>query len=128
MKKTLEVPMSESGYRDLQVWVKAMALVEDVYRFAALFPDTERFGLTSQIQRAAVSIPSNIAEGYGCGGGDYGRHINIARGSLAELETQLEIADRLNYLTREQAKPIWQTAQEVGRMLTGLSKALKNRR
>jgi len=120
--------MSESGYRDLQVWVKAMALVEDVYRVTAAFPDSERFGLTSQMQRAAVSVPSNIAEGYGRGGGDYSRHVSIARGSLMELETQLEIAVRLKYLPRDQARPIRHTAQEVGRMLTGLSKALKGRR
>lgn len=116
------------GYRDLQVWGKAMSLVEQVYQLTCYFPEAERFGLISQIQRAVVSIPSNIAEGHGCGGGAFGRHISIARGSLAELETQLEIAVRLNYLTREQVKSAWQLSQEVGRMLNGLSRAVKKRR
>jgi len=118
----------QAGYRDLQVWGKAMPLVEQVYQLTSEFPDAERYGLTSQIQRAAVSIPSNIAEGHGCGGGAYSRHINIARGSLAELETQLELAVRLKYVSREQVKPVWLLAQEVGRMLNALSQVLRKRR
>lgn len=118
----------QAGYRDLQVWGKAMSLVEEVYRLTNGFPDAERFGLSSQIQRAAVSVPSNIAEGHARGGGDYSRHVSIARGSLAELETQLEIAVRLRYVTREQVKAAWKLSQEVGRMSNALSQVLKKRR
>ena len=113
-----------TGYRDLVVWQKAMSLVEDIYRLTCNFPSAERYGLTSQIQRAAVSIPSNIAEGYGSGGGNYRRHIMIARGSLMELETQLEIAVRLDFVNSDAVKPAWLLAQEVGKMLTKLSQAL----
>ena len=114
-----------TGYRDLVVWQKAMALVEEIYRLTSNFPATEQFGLTSQIQRAAVSIPSNIAEGYGGGGGNYRRHIMIARGSLMELETQLEIAVRLDFANRDAVKPVWLHAQEIGKMLTRLSQAIR---
>jgi four helix bundle protein len=78
-------------------------------------PDNERFGLTSQMQRAAVSVPSNIAEGYGRGGGDYRRFVLIARGSLMELGTQLELAVRLDLAKRDQVAAAWPLAQDVGR-------------
>lgn len=85
------------GYRDLKVWEKAMVLVGEVYGLSAKFPPGERFGLTTKIRRAGVSIPSNIAEDYARGGGNYSGSINSARGSLAELETQLELAARLGF-------------------------------
>lgn len=121
--------MSESsGYRELVVWQKSMDLVELIYQITASFPDSERFGLSNQLQRAAISIPSNIAEGYGRGGGDYRRHVNIARGSLMEIETQIEIAVRLNYISKDEIKQAWSLSQEIGRMLTKLSQALKDRK
>jgi four helix bundle protein len=112
------------GYRDLDVWQKAMKLVEAVYCIGRDMPDSERFGLTSQMQRAAVSVPSNIAEGYGRGGGDYRRFVLIARGSLMELETQLELAVRLGLAKRDQVAAAWPLTQDVGRMLTRLAAAL----
>lgn len=114
------------GYRRLRVWQSAMDLTDLVYELTTLFPDNERFGLISQMQRAAVSIPSNIAEGYGrANDGDYRRHIAIARGSLAELETQIEIALRRKFCTREQIRETWLLAQSTGKMLTQLYKRLQ---
>jgi len=115
------------GYRDLMVWQKSMDLVLAIYRITGGFPKNELYGLVSQMQRAAVSIPSNIAEGHGLKQTQaYLRHLAIAGGSLAELETQLEIATRLGYLA-ERDKELNQQANEVGRMLAGLRRSLKSR-
>ena len=85
-------------HEDLQVWQDAMLLVETVYRFSATFPDAERFGLTSQLRRAAISVPSNIAEGAARRSRqEYQRFLSIARGSLSELDTQYQIAIRLGF-------------------------------
>lgn len=84
---------------DLEVWKDAMRLTREIYRASSAFPDSERFGLTAQIRRCAVSVPSNIAEGAGRGGRkDYAHHLRIARGSLMELDTQLWIARDLGFL------------------------------
>ncbi len=113
------------GHKDLLVWQKAMDLGTVIYRITRAFPKEELYGLTSQIQRAAVSIPSNIAEGHALKQTlAYLRHLAIASGSLAELQTQLEIADRLGYLKPENRKVLGQ-ADEVGRMLAGLRRSLK---
>ena len=118
---------SVQGHKDLEVWQKAMDLVIDIYKLTASFPSKEVYGLASQMQRAAVSIPSNIAEGHGLKQTQaYLRHLAIANGSLTELETQLEIAERLGYLSVE-GRPIIQKAHEVGRMLSGLRKSLRSR-
>jgi four helix bundle protein len=115
------------GHRELIVWQKAMDLVVAIYKLSKSFPKAETYGLASQIQRAAVSIPSNIAEGQGLKQTQaYARHLAIASGSLAELETQLEIADRLGYLSAERRQVIDQ-ASEVGRMLWGLRRSLQSR-
>ncbi len=115
-------------YRDLKVWQRAMDLVEDVYLLTRGFPAEEKYALASQVQRAAVSIPANIAEGYGrATQGDYLRHLSIARGSLMELETLLTIAVRLGFTSREKAVPIWEPTQEVGRMLRRLMVSLHRR-
>ena len=91
-----------SGYRDLKVWQLAMELAEDVYKLCAEFPRQEIYGLRSQLQRAAVSIPSNIAEGQARNTNkEFGYFLGIARGSLAELETQIMLAQRLGYLAAE---------------------------
>ena len=112
-------------YRDLDVWQRSMELVEAVYTLARILPDEERFGLCQQIRRSVVSVPSNIAEGYGRKHrGDYVRHLSIANGSLKELETQLIIAVRLGYVDREMTRPGWELAQEVGRMLNRLIPSL----
>ncbi|HMA36516.1 MAG TPA: four helix bundle protein, partial [Chloroflexia bacterium] len=113
-------------YRDLVVWQKSMDLVVDIYRFARLFPADEQWGLTSQIRRAVVSIPANIAEGYGrLHRADYVRFLSIARGSLTEVETHLQIAIRLDYLNRQAVVDVWNLLQEVGRLLNGLIRSLE---
>lgn len=103
-----------------------MEFVVEVYRLAESFPNREQFGLTSQIQRAVVSIPSNIAEGHGrLHRKDYLRHLSFARGSLMEVETQVQIAVRLGYVERDTCRQVWQLSQEVGRLLGGLIRSLK---
>lgn len=113
------------SYRDLLVWQKGMDVTVEVYRLARSFPASERFGLVSQVQRAAASIPSNIAEGHARGTrGDYRRGISIARGSVAELETRLELARRLGYVRHDAYREISERVAELGRMLTALFKRL----
>lgn len=91
------------------------------------FPKTEQYGLTSQLQRAAVSVPANIAEGKGrATTGAYLQHLSIAAGSLAELDTHLGVAQRLGYINDEQLAAITKQLEEVGRMLTGLRKSLNS--
>jgi len=114
-------------YRDLEVWQKAIELIESVYRLTKELPPQERFGLTSQIQRAAVSIASNIAEGYGrTHRGDYLHHLSVARGSLMEVETCLVVAGRLKFVTRQQALGTWRLSQQVGKMLGRLIVSLQS--
>ena len=95
------------SFRDLRVWQVSMDLAEQVYLLTQKFPKHEMYGLAAQMQRAAVSIPSNIAEGYTRSyTKEYSRHLSIARASLAELQTQLEIATRLKYCSSEQFAPL----------------------
>ena len=120
--------MAIRHYRDLEVWQRAMDLVEQVYRIAKTLPTEGRYGLTSQIQRAAVSIPANVAEGHGrTHRGDYLHHLSMARGSLAELETHLTLAVRLDLLDREAVLPIWELCQRVGQLLNALIAALRRK-
>lgn len=117
--------MTLQSYRDLEVWQKSMDLVEEIYLLTKLLPKIELFGLTSQMRRAAVSIPSNIAEGYGrIHRKEYINHLSIAQGSLQEAETQLQITVRLQYLDREQVKKAWNLMQDVGKMLRRLIASL----
>ena len=112
-------------YSDLVVWQKSMGLVTDIYRLTATFPNEEKFWLTSQARRAAISIPSNIAEGHGRkASGAYLNHISIALGSLMELETQLQIALRLDFLPQEETSALLDRTDEIGKMLSGLRKSL----
>jgi len=112
-------------YRDLLVWQKAIELVTDIYRMTRGFPKDELYGLTSQIRRAAVSIPSNIAEGQGrLTRGEFRQFLGQARGSYAELETQLIIARNLGYLS--QPGNLIEQLAEVGRLLNGLLSSLTN--
>ena len=102
-----------------------MELAEEVYRLTDLLPTTEKYGLSSQLQRAAASIPANIAEGYGrTRRGDYMRHLSIARGSLMEVETHLILAVRVKKLEREDVIKAWELAQEVGKMLTKMIRTM----
>jgi four helix bundle protein len=115
------------GYRDLKVWQKAMELVVESYRLTKFLPRSELFGLISQIQRAAVSIPANIAEGHGREHlGDYLRSLSIANGSLMELETHILLIRRL-YRIGDEAEAALAMTDELGRMLSGLTKRLKER-
>jgi len=114
------------SFRDLSVWQKSMDLSVLVYRSTEGFPRSEMFGLTSQLRRASVSIPSNIAEGKAIGGQSYPRHLRIAHGSEAELQTQIELARRLQFLTADEANLVLKDASEVGRMLVGLIRSLPN--
>ncbi len=108
-------------YRDLLVWQKSMELVKQVYALTKLLPNEEVFGLSNQIRRAVVSIPSNIAEGYGRHSrNDYLRFLNIARGSKNEVETQLEICLMLDYLKPEPLSAAQSLCTEVGKMLNSL--------
>jgi four helix bundle protein len=115
-------------YRDLIVWRKAYDLSLAVYRATRDFPKDEIYGLRSQLRRAAVSIPSNIAEGYGRRTtAEYMRSLNIAYGSNCELETQLSIATDLDFIPRPVAEKLAHQASEVERMLTALRRALARR-
>ena len=112
------------SYRDLIAWQKAMDLVQELYRATARFPDEERFGLVSQARRAAVSIPSTIAEGHGRRStGELLHHLSIARGSLCELETQILIAGRLSYLPESECQHLMDRMNELGRVLRGLARS-----
>ena len=105
-----------------------MDLVVESYRVGTLLPKTELYGLKSQIERAAVSIPANIAEGHGREHlGDYLRHLSIAAGSVAELETHLLIARRLSLVTESDVASAFEMLAEVGKMLAGLTKSLRRR-
>ena len=118
--------MGGQTYRDLEVWQKSMDLVVEIYQLTRLFPKDEQFGLTSQIRRSVTSVPANVAEGQGrLHKGDFLRFLSIARGSLAETETHLMVAVRLEYLDKDQARNVWALLQEVGRLLNGLIKSLE---
>ena len=109
------------GHRDLIAWQKAMELVTEIYGITQGFPRAELYGLVSQLRRAAVSVPSNLAEGYARNSRNELHHfVGQARGSLAEVETQVEIARNLGYLSSEAVSELLSKTAEVGRLLTGL--------
>lgn len=117
------------NYTELNVWRKSMDLVQVVYEVSRKFPGAELYGLTSQIRRAAVSVPSNIAEGEGRGNpGDFLRFLSIANGSLRELETQLMIAVRLGYVSNQSIQTAMNLSSETGRLLNGLKRSLNQRK
>jgi four helix bundle protein len=108
-------------YKDLVAWQKAMDLVVDVYKASESFPRRETYSLTDQIRRAAVSVPSNIAEGQAhFSRGEFLHFLRHSSGSLAELETQILLAERLEYLPEIQAQSLLDRIHEVGRILSGL--------
>jgi len=113
------------GYGDLKAWQKAMDFAESVYSVTKEFPREELYGLTSQLRRAGVSVPSNIAEGWGRKSrNEYRHHLGIARGSLLEAETQVLLAGRLGYVPSVEIAPLLDQTAEVARLLNGLIKAL----
>jgi four helix bundle protein len=117
--------MPTKTYRDLIAWHRAMDLVEAVYRESAAMPPEERFGLTAQMRRAAVSVPANIAEGQGrrtCG--EFLNHLSVAHGSIRELETHMMIAARLKFLEQSSVSSILEGAAEVGRLVSALGTSL----
>ncbi len=110
-----------SSHKDLLIWQRSMDLVETIYRMTAKFPPGEQWGLTSQMRRAAVSVPSNIAEGYGRQAtGEYRHHLSMGRGSLLELETQILLCRRLKYLEADDAEPLLTEIEELSRMMATL--------
>ncbi len=126
----MDVPptgVGRQGFRDLVAWQRAMALVTAVYEATRLWPREEQFGLTAQVRRAAVSIPSNIAEGHGrFGPREFLHHLSIAFGSLCEVETQLLIADRLAYGDPQTTQALTAQLTEVRRLLRGLIRSLRD--
>jgi four helix bundle protein len=117
-----------SNFRKLIIWQKAMNLVTKTYNSIKEFPKEEIFGLTSQIRRCSISIPSNIAEGHGRESNkEYLRFLNISIGSLFELQTQLEIAKNIEYLTEEDFNNLYDDSREIERMLVSFINKIKER-
>ena len=120
--------MAVSSYRQLVVWQKAIELVLEVYRATQDFPKEEMYGLISQLRRAAVSVPSNIAEGQGrFSTGEFKQFLGHAKGSLFELQTQVVIAQKLGFMKDKVASKLVALSDEVGRMLSGLLSSLRVR-
>lgn len=114
-------------YKDLAAWQMGMSVCEDVYAVTQKLPDCERYGLISQMQRAAVSIPANIAEGYGRGSrADYCRFVRVARGSAAELETELLLAQRLGLLAPADVMDVLRHLARARRLIHGLVRSLED--
>lgn len=120
--------MAIESYKDLMVWQDAMDITESIYRTTAAFPKEETYGLTSQLRRAAVSIASNIAEGHNRDAlKEYIHFLSIAQGSLAELETQIILAMRLQYAAAEEMQALLTHTDKLGKMLRSLQQSLKNK-
>ena len=119
--------MSEiKSYRDLDVWQRSVDICVKIYQVSDKFPASEQYGLTSQLRRSAVSLASNIAEGHSRSTGEFARFLLIARGSLSELETQIEIAKRIGYLSQELADDLAIDHQIIGRQLNALLQKIKD--
>ena len=115
-----------SSYKELIVWQKSIQLVIDIYKLTEVFPKDECYGLVSQMQRAAVSIPSNIAEGNERNSNkEFAHFLYIAKGSLAELETQIIISEKLKFINTNQSTSILNSCHEIGRMINGLLTKIK---
>ncbi len=114
------------SFRDLKVWQKGIELVKEVYNTTREFPKEELYSLTSQMRRAAISIPSNIAEGFRRRfGKEQKQFLNIALGSCAELETQIVIAKELEYIDEETAKKFWELLDHISRMIVNLNRSIQ---
>ena len=125
----MAVPRKIESYEDLEVWQLAMTLAEQCYQLTATFPREETYGLSAQIRRAAVSIPANIAEGYGRNQtGNFLNFLRIAQGSVRELETHLLLASRLKVVEAERATPCREVAIRVSKMLRALIRNIEDYR
>jgi len=121
----MQAPRKSRSYRDLEVWKLSLSLVEDIYKATATFPASENYGLSQQIRRAAVSIPSNIAEGQGRNSvKEFRQFLSFGLGSLAELETQLIIAKEISYLTHEELNPLLANLDRIRKMIRSLSQKI----
>jgi four helix bundle protein len=119
---------SINSYRDLRVWQDAMTLAESCYRLTRQFPRDELFGLTSQIRRAAGSVPANIAEGHGRENtGNFVQHLRISQGSLKELETHLLLAQRVGILPEAHLQPALMQCESLGKMVRALIRSLQDK-
>ena len=117
------------SYKDLIVWRKSIQLVKTVYMVAECLPEKEKYGLVSQMTRSAVSVPSNIAEGWGRNSkGNYIQFLRIANGSLCELETQLLIANELNFVKEDATKESFMLLEEVSKMIKGLIDSIEGKK
>jgi len=118
--------MDGRPHRKLIVWQKAMELVHEIYKTTATFPKNEEYGLSSQMRRAVVSVPSNLAEGAARKGNkEFKQFLNIAQGSLSELDTQVELAQTLGYVVSERYEELMLKMTEISKMFFGLAKTLK---
>ena len=127
IRKIMGTPAKPKHYKDLLIWQKGMVLAKLVYKFTARFPPQERFGLTAQLRRAAVSVPSNIAEGQARQGTkEFLQFLSHAEGSLAEVETQVLLAVDLCFAHREDAEPCLKEVDELQKMITSLKKKLSS--
>ena len=125
----MELSNSFKSYQDLEVWKKGMILAREIYQITNEFPDDEKFGIVNQIRRAAVSIPSNIAEGHARSStGEFMRFISIALGSVAELETQIIISEDIGYMKDDKKIYFLDLLDTIGKMLRGLYKSLGKRK
>ena len=121
--------MEIRSYRDLRVWQEGMSIAESCYRLTQVFPKSELFGMTSQIRRAAASVPANIAEGHGRETtGEFVQFLRVAQGSLKELETHLMLATRVGLLAQEKGDALLVKTDELGRMLHSLIRTLQKKR
>ena len=118
--------MKSSDYRQLKVWQKAMDLTVEIHSLVNKFPRAENYALSDQMRRSVVSIPSNIAEGQGRNSDkEFVNFLSIARGSLWELETQIEISERLHYIDSGQKNKVYEQTEEIGKMLNALANSLE---
>lgn len=123
------VSMDVRSYRDLIAWQKAMDLVAEIYSSTQVFPKAEMYGLVSQLRRAAVSVPSDIAEGHARQStGEFRQFLGHALGSVAELDTQILIGEKLGYLDADRSNNLLSRTREVGKIINGLIRALPIRR
>ena len=120
--------MEKTSYTELKVWQKSMDMVEEVYKVTSKIPEEEKYGLVAQLRRAAISVPSNIAEGYGrITTKEYVKFLAIARGSSSEVETQLLICQRLNYLSTTDILTSVSLIREIGKMISAIINKLGER-
>jgi four helix bundle protein len=119
-------PAPVQSYRDLIAWQKSIMLAREIYRATEVFPRVETYGLVAQLRRAAITIPSKIAEGHERLSGEYRQYLGHALGSLMEMETQILLAEDLGYLDGEKSSKLLQHTAEVGKILHGLLRSLRN--